>query len=96
MEYKLYIGKLQNTNEKYHYYDGTYMLVYSNHIPEGNWNEVPFENENKLTAPQIKWLMNCKIEINSKYISENKDTLYDVLSEVCDYLEKKVEEYKSE
>lgn len=72
-QYKLYIGAFQKTDCEYTYYNGDYMLAFSNRYPRGEWKEVPPENEGRLCASAIRWLMGVKGKVNAKALREDGD-----------------------
>lgn len=94
MKYSLYKGEYKNIRNKYRFYDGNSLLVYSDKRPNGKWNKIPLEQENDLTDMQKQWLMQCKIEINAKAVKENKEKYYGFLSEFLNNFEKGLDEYE--
>lgn len=99
-KYRLYVGKYQPLDDEIEYaYFGShhkYMLVFSERLPKGKFEELPECLLKQLTQDEKKWLYESKVEINAKYLNENKEQSIEILENFINCLERELKKLKSE
>lgn len=90
-KYFLYIGSFCRTNDMYSFYNGKYMLIYSDQKAPDGFIKIPLEKEKNITPDERAWLLSCKMEINRKAMKEAEEEYSDILNAFVNLLEEELQ-----
>lgn len=90
-KYFLYIGSFCRTNDMYSFYNGKYMLIYTDQKAPDGFIKIPLEKEKNITPDERAWLLSCKMEINRKAMKEAEEEYADILNSFVTLLEEELQ-----
>ena len=90
-KYSLYIGNFCRTNDMYSFYNGKYMLIYTDQKAPVGFVKIPLEKEKNITPDERAWLLSCKMEINRKAMKEAEEEYSDILNSFVNLFEEELQ-----
>lgn len=90
-KYSLYIGHFCRTNDMYSFYNGKYMLIYTDQKAPVGFVKIPLEKENNIAPDERAWLLSCKMEINRKAMKEAEEEYADILNSFVNLFEEELQ-----
>ena len=96
--YRVYVGAIQNVNEKIKYSccDPTMarMLVFASRKPDGDFRTMKKSEEIDLSSREIKWLAGARLSVALANTSQSAKDAADSLNRLMDALEKELKKEK--
>ena len=94
-KHALYIGAFCRTDERFTFYNGTYMLIYTDKQPPKDFLQIPIEKEKNIGKTERTWLLSCKMQVNQEAMrnaqAEYTEILDSFLNIFTDELKKEAE-----
>ena len=93
-KYRLYAGRTTKVPEGVEYSlipcGASYMLCFTDKPLKEPFREIP--EGTKLAEQEAKWLLGCKVEVNSRYMQDHKDEITEGFNALLTELEKSLAE----